>query len=120
MSSRPPEPLQRPAKPKTSSRCRLQEAPVQTRPQILILVFQTLQLLGLLRTHEFWLSLFRQRQEVVPMPCPHPFLVAYGNQLVTRVLADGFQHCKTRFAMGLGLRRKTLANQRFQDLENVQ
>ena len=79
ISPSPPEPLQRSTKPKTAFRSRLREAPVQRRAQVVVLFVQTTQPLCLLRAHRFRFRLLRQRQEVVPIPFPHAFLVACGN-----------------------------------------
>src|ERR1700687_524831 len=77
--ARPPEPLQRPAKPKTASRSGLDEAPLQRRAQVIVLLVETLQPLCLLRTHQFRLCLLRQREEAGPMPLAQAFGLAGGD-----------------------------------------
>src|SRR5260221_1295070 len=87
MSPRPPEPLQRPAKAKASACFCLREAPLQTRPQVLVLLFETPQPLCLLRTSQFRVRLLRQRQVVVPMPYSYrlgPTTSGGGNRPGTR------------------------------------
>ncbi len=91
MSPRPPEPSQRPAKPNTSFRSCLYEAPLQTSPQVLVLLCETPQPLCLLRTLQFRVRLLRQRQVVVPMPYPYRHAPTGVLQLVAGILPNCFQ-----------------------------
>ena len=54
------------------------------RPQVLMLLLQTLQPLGLLRTPHLRLRLLRQRQEVVPMPFPNRLAAPALQQFLPR------------------------------------
>ncbi len=91
MSPRPPEPLQRPAKAKTSFGSCLYEAPLQTSPQVVVLLFETPQPLCLLRTLQFRVRLLRQRQVVVPMPYPYRRAPTGVLQPVVGILPHCFQ-----------------------------
>src|SRR5258706_16312861 len=89
MSPRPPEPSQRPAKPKPSLRSCLYEAPLQTRPQVLVLFFETPQPLCLLRTPQFRARLLGQCDEIGQVRgAPSRFLAA-PTQPIQGVLAHG-------------------------------
>src|ERR1700687_2464363 len=79
ISARPPEALQRPATPQTASRSGLDECPLQPRPQVIVLLVETLQPLCLLRTHQFRLCLLRQREVAGAMPLAHAFGLAGGD-----------------------------------------
>src|SRR5258706_1417959 len=85
VSPRPPEPSQRPAEPKTSACFCLREAPLQTSPQVLVLLFETPQPFCLLRTPQFRARLLGQRDEIGQVTAsPSRFLAAVA-QAVERV-----------------------------------
>ena len=98
--------------------CLLQR-PLQGRSQIVILSLEALQPHGLLRTNEFWLRRFRQRQVVGSMSLPCDFHLSARCQSRQPILANRLEHHEAGLlTFPLRLLQQALVNERSHAIQN--
>src|SRR5947209_10675160 len=98
--------------------CLLQR-PLQGRSQIVILSLEALQPHGLLRTNEFWLRRFRQRQVVGSMSLPCDFHLSARCQSRQPILANRLEHHEAGLlTFPLRLLQQALVNERGHSLQD--
>ena len=83
-----------------------------------MLLFQTPQPLGLLRTHQFRFRLLCQRQEGVPMPLPNRLAAAALRQPLSGILTHRLQQPVARVSVHLLRHHQALVGERSQPIED--
>ena len=119
ISPRKPEAMHRPAKPDILLRSRLAVAPLERRAQIAVLLFETSQPVGLLRTEQFPVRLLDQCKEVVSMTLPNRLGASAFYEALPGILPDGLEQSVAKARVALLDSDQALIDERGQEIEHL-
>ena len=94
-------------------------APLERQAQIVVLLFETSQPVGLLRTEQLLVRLLRQRNEVVPMALPNRFGASALHEAFPRILPHGLEQSVAKASVALLDRDEALVDERGQEIEHL-
>jgi len=94
-------------------------APLERRAQVVVLLFETSQRVGLPRTEQFLVRLFCECKEVVTMALPNRFDASAFHEAFPGILPHRLEQFVAKASVALLDRHKALVDERGQEIEHL-